>query len=85
MTVTGKAAEQGGAMQLDLRAQGPGRIDARVAGSIRGTRADLGITGTAQAALANPFISPRTVSGPLRFDLRMAGRCRCNRCRGASR
>jgi translocation and assembly module TamB len=73
LTVTGTAAEQGGAMQLDLRAQGPGRIDAQVAGSLRGTRADLGITGTAQAALANPFIAPRTVSGPLRFDLRLNG------------
>ena len=31
------------------------------------------ITGTAQAALANPFIRPRTVSGPLRFDLRLNG------------
>jgi translocation and assembly module TamB len=31
------------------------------------------ITGTAQAALANPFIKPSNVSGPLRFNLRLNG------------
>ena len=52
-------------MRLDLTAQGPGQIDARVAGQLVGARADLWLTGTAQAALANPFIS----------RARSAGRC----------
>ncbi len=73
LTVSGTAEGETGAMRLDVTARGPGRIEARVAGRVAPTRSDLAITGTAQAALANPFISPRTISGPLRFDLRLEG------------
>ncbi len=73
LSLAGTATEASGGYRLDLQAKGPGRIDARVAGTVQGGRADLGLTGTAQAALANPFIKPRSISGPLRFDLRLNG------------
>lgn len=75
LTLAGSATDGPEGYQVDLRAKGPGQIDATVAGTVapRGERVALSIAGTAQAALANPFITPRTVGGPLRFDLKMAG------------
>ena len=74
LAVTGTAAQQAGGLRLDLRGQGPGGIDARVAGRLleNGT-ADLTIAGQAQAGLANAFLAGQLISGPVRFDLRMAG------------
>ena len=68
VTLAGKAGWQEGAV-LDLKVQGPAQIAAQVAGRL-GTR--LTIKGTAAAALANPFLRPRSVSGGLRFDLALA-------------
>lgn len=65
VTLTGKAGWQGTAV-LDLAVKGPGQIAASVAGRA-GER--LTITGTGAAALANPFLRPRSLSGGLRFDL----------------
>ncbi len=73
LTVSGTAVDDGAGYVLNLRGQGPGQIDATVRGRISGNNADLAIAGTAQAALANAFIDPRTVEGPLRFDLGLRG------------
>lgn len=75
VTVSGTAGERDMGYALDLRAQGPGGIDARIAGSVArdGSRADLDVTGAAQAGLANAFLSGRLVSGPVRFDLGLRG------------
>ncbi|ESW62479.1 MAG: hypothetical protein Q27BPR15_00760 [Rhodobacter sp. CACIA14H1] len=75
VTVSGTAGERDAGYDLDLRAQGPGGIDARIAGLVRrdGSGADLKVTGAAQAGLANAFLSGRLVSGPVRFDLGLRG------------
>jgi translocation and assembly module TamB len=75
LTVAGSATEDGAGYVLDLTGTGPGQIDAAVQGRIAPEfdSAELTIAGSAQAALANPFIQPRTVSGPVRFDLRLNG------------
>ncbi|PLL14593.1 translocation and assembly module protein TamB [Tabrizicola sp. TH137] len=74
LTVAGTAAQEGGGIRLDMRGQGPGGIDARVAGRLLETgTADLTIAGQAQAGLANAFLAGQLISGPVRFDLRMAG------------
>ncbi|MGL4310519.1 MAG: translocation/assembly module TamB domain-containing protein [Paracoccaceae bacterium] len=75
LTVTGQLTSGGTDYGLALDLTGPGGTDAHVQGSIAPdlTRADLGITGRAQAGLANPFIAPRAVQGPLAFDLRLNG------------
>jgi translocation and assembly module TamB len=74
VTVSGTATDESQGFSLNLRAQGPGQINATVVGLVAsGGRADLAIKGTGQAALANPFIEPRAVSGGLNFDLRLNG------------
>lgn len=75
LTVAGSATQDAQGYQLDLRGQGPGRIDASVKGRMASNfgTANLSITGSAQAGLANVFIAPRSVSGGLRFDLGLNG------------
>lgn len=75
LTVSGTATDDGRGYDLNLRGQGPGGIDAQVTGRVRGdgTGGDLAITGTAQAGLANAFLSGRLISGPVRFDLGLNG------------
>ncbi|MBC7137481.1 MAG: translocation/assembly module TamB domain-containing protein [Defluviimonas sp.] len=75
LTVSGRAEDLGGSYRLDLTAQGPGSTDARVTGTVASdfATADLVIEGSAQAGLANPFLAPQSVEGPLSFDLRLNG------------
>ncbi len=75
LSVTGTAEQAGDTYRLDLAAVGPGGIRADVKGAL-GTdfkTSDLAITGSAELALLNPFIAPRSVQAPVRFDLRMEG------------
>ena len=74
-TVSGTITERPDGYAVDLAAQGPGQIDADINGTVAQgfDRGDLTLRGTAQSALANPFITPRTVAGPLSFDLRLRG------------
>ncbi|MEI6098351.1 MAG: translocation/assembly module TamB domain-containing protein [Alphaproteobacteria bacterium] len=60
---------------LDLTAKGPGQIDARIKGTMANSlgTVDLAIAGTATAGLANIVVAPRSLSGPLKYDLRMRG------------
>ncbi len=66
---------QNGAYGINITAQGPGGINATVSGTAATdfSTLDLGITGSAQSALANLFIEPRSVAGPLNFNLRLNG------------
>jgi translocation and assembly module TamB len=75
VTVTGRASEDGNGVTLDLQGTGPGGIDARVAGRLAPNfrTANLTITGSAQAALANAFLGARSVSGQTQFDLALNG------------
>jgi translocation and assembly module TamB len=75
LTVAGRAAQGGQGVTLDLRARGPGGIDARLSGQVdpSAARADLRLEGTAQAALANPALDPRSLTGRLGFDLALRG------------
>ena len=74
VSVSGTAVDEKQGFTLNLKVQGPGRIDARVAGRLaKNGTADLAIKGTGQAALANAFMDPRAVSGPVSFDLTLKG------------
>lgn len=75
VTVQGTAAENTLGYAVDLAVRGPGGIDAQIAGRVDNRlRADgLRLSGSAQAALANPFLRPRSVSGPVSFDLVLNG------------
>jgi translocation and assembly module TamB len=84
VTLSGTAREDGRRYQLDLAGRGPGQIDATLRGSLAADfrTADLALAGTAQAGLANAFLSPRSVNGPLRFDLRLNGPLRLQSASG---
>lgn len=60
---------------LDLASRGPGQIVAETRGRLSPDlrQADLTITGKASAAVANGFAEPRSLSGNLRYDLRLQG------------
>lgn len=76
LEMTGRVDEAGGTLTLDLGVKGPGGIAATVAGTaaLDFATADLRVQGTADAALANAFLGPVAISGPLRADLRVDGR-----------
>lgn len=75
LTLTGQASDDGAGYLVDLAVRGPGQVDGRIAGRIAANMAsaDLTISGTGQAGLANLFIEPRAVDGPVRYDLRLSG------------
>ncbi len=60
---------------VDLGMRGPGGIDARLKGSLADnlSSADLHADGSARAELINPLIAPRSVTGPVRFNLALKG------------
>jgi translocation and assembly module TamB len=75
LTVAGTAVQGSSGYQLNLRANGPGQVAAQVEGTVANdfSRGDLGITGSGEAGLANLFVSPRSVSGRVGYDLRLSG------------
>lgn len=75
VTLQGTAAEDASGYVLNLAGSGPGQINGRINGRVGSNfRAlDLTVEGTAQAGLANPFIGPRVVSGPISLALRVNG------------
>lgn len=76
LEVQGTLRGDGRDLGVEARVSGPGGVDARVAGTVAPAfdRVALSMTGTLDAALANPFLRPRTVSGRLAFDLGLNGR-----------
>lgn len=76
VTASGRIVEDKTGYRLDLSGTGPGNVSARIKGRIAPdfSDSDLSITGRGQTAIANAFINPRSVRGPLDFDLRMKGR-----------
>ena len=75
LNISGTLVQTASGTQVDMRGTGPGQIDARVKGRLaRGFgSADLTVSGTSQAGLANPFIAPRVLSGRTAFDMRLRG------------
>jgi translocation and assembly module TamB len=75
LAVSGRATQDELGYRLDLRGTGPGQISARVGGTIANGfgSADLTISGSGEAGLSNLFISPRSVSGRVGYDLRLVG------------
>lgn len=76
LTVTGRVDENAGRLTMALEAQGPGGINARLGGTaaVDFSSTALTVTGQADAALANAFLGPVAMRGPLQFDLAVNGR-----------
>ncbi len=75
LRVQGDAGQDGENITLDIGLDGPQGTNAQIGGSVAQSfdRADLSVTGSAPLALANPFISPRSLTGTARFDLGLDG------------
>ena len=75
LTSSGSIVQEAAFYALDLTTKGPGQISASLVGRLSSDlrRADLAITGTASAGLANKVAAPRSLSGPVGFDLKMQG------------
>ena len=60
---------------LELNGQGPGQASARISGTLAADlgSVDLNLSGSGQSAILNGIIAPRSIDGPVRFDLRMIG------------
>lgn len=82
LTLAGSVVNDGTGAQVDITGTGPGGIEAAVRGRVDPGQGDLAITGRAQAALANAFITPRALSGDLGFDLRLKGPLRLSSLTG---
>lgn len=75
VTAEGTLSQVAKGYALDLALRGPGGIDAKLKGQVAQdlASADLTASGGARAELINPLILPRSVSGPVRFDLALKG------------
>lgn len=75
LTVRGDIGRSGDTTRLDVQVQGAGGTTATVSGRILlpDGGVDLTINGSAPLALANPFLTPNSLTGLARFDLRMSG------------
>ena len=75
-TASGRIVDTGEGYLLKLEGQGPGGTTARIEGGIDYPlqSADIAIAGVTEAAIANAFIAPRSLNGPIRFDLRLNGK-----------
>lgn len=75
LTAEGRLAGTQDGYDIAVGMTGPAGMEARVDGRAAPGFAtvDLGMAGSVQAALANPFLTPRLVEGPARFDLRLNG------------
>lgn len=75
LRVAGQVVQDGAGFLLDLSARGPGQVDGALTGRIAETfsTADLALVGSGQAGLANLLLAPRTLDGPLQYDLRLSG------------
>ncbi|WJS84866.1 translocation/assembly module TamB domain-containing protein [Paracoccus sp. TOH] len=74
--VAGTIRNTGQNYELNLTATGPGNTQARVTGTAAASfaTADIQVSGTSNAAAANPFLRTRSIEGPLSFDLRLNGK-----------
>ena len=75
MTLAGNARNSADGVGVDLTLQGPAQVKATLKGRLSPDyrTADVTITGTSSAALANTLIAPRSLDGALRFDVRLQG------------
>ncbi|MEL7278850.1 MAG: translocation/assembly module TamB domain-containing protein [Pseudomonadota bacterium] len=66
---------QGQAIDVDLKFDGPSGVGATIVGQVEdlGQRLNLAVRGSAPLALADGFITPNSITGPLSFDLRVDG------------
>ena len=75
LSLDGSVADQGQGYRIDLAAQGPAALNATVKGTLAAdfASADLTASGGIEGGVVNGLIAPRSIRGPVRFDLRLNG------------
>ncbi|MBM3611831.1 MAG: hypothetical protein FJX19_02505, partial [Alphaproteobacteria bacterium] len=75
ISLRGAIDEWNGTATVNLFARGPAGLDATLQGDITTAtgRVNLGLRGAANAALANVFVAPVSLQGPVAFDLNLRG------------
>ena len=75
LTLSGPVVQDSQGTSLTLQANGPAGIGGSLSGSFAPgfATANLAFSGQSAAALANPFLKPRALSGALTYDLRLNG------------
>jgi len=75
LTAHGTVSRGANSYAVQIDATGPGQTNAKASGTVASdfSTVDLGFSGTGQSAVINSLIEPRSVDGPVRFDLRMSG------------
>ncbi len=75
LTVSGTLARTATGYALALDGQGPGQTAAKLGGTLAAnlSSVDLRLSGTGQSAVLNNEIAPRSIDGPVRFDLTLRG------------
>jgi translocation and assembly module TamB len=79
--------EAGDEIDVDLTLGGPGGANARVQGRVRelGRALALDLRGSLPLAVANSYIAPRAIQGPLSFNMRLDGPARLSSLSGEAR
>ncbi|MBC9246288.1 translocation/assembly module TamB domain-containing protein [Paracoccus sp. 11-3] len=82
--VDGTVREDGSRFIVDLNTTAPGDTRLNIAGTAARdfSTADLAITGTGNASIANSSLRTRSIQGPVRLDLRLNGRPSLNALSG---
>ena len=72
----GTLTRAGDRIRVDIRGTGPGAAQVQVAGTVAQdfSTVNLTVMGSAESAMANPFLRVRSVQGPISFDLAINGR-----------
>lgn len=71
----GTVRRNGDQIGLDVAVTAPGSTQATISGTAAQdfSTADIRVNGSADSALANPFLRVRSIEGPVNFDLRLNG------------
>ncbi len=75
LTIGGTVAQDQTGYGLDLKANGPGGLAATLGGTVSSDLKTARVTarGTVESAILNAMMQPRSLRGPIRFDLRVDG------------
>lgn len=75
LVMSGEVTPATNRTEVSLSLKGPGQTVVDAAGTVDNdlSRVDMTIGGAVQAAILNPVLAPRSVEGPVRFDLTMKG------------
>ncbi|MFK7765133.1 MAG: translocation/assembly module TamB domain-containing protein [Roseobacter sp.] len=75
LALNGEVARQGEDWAVDSRLEGPAGMAADISGTAKpdASAVDIDVAGQVPLALAGPFVAPRSLTGPVSFDIAVNG------------